>query len=136
MAPETYYFLFSILAAFGPGLYITNMIYYRLKRKNLIGNSYKSGTVDYELMQKHSSNRGLVILGVITLLGVANLVFDIHRLMSLPNQDDVRFLLIFAPIFVIVIAIAVTVKIYRKFGNGKYKKGSRKHDKDDDSWIS
>lgn len=134
MAPETCYFIFSIIAALVPGIYIANMIYYRLKRENLVGNRYKSGTADYKLMQKHSSNRGLAILGVVTLLGVANLVFDIYRLLHLPNQDDVRFLLVFAPVFVIVIGIAVTVKIYRQFGKGKYKKTARKRDKDDDSW--
>jgi hypothetical protein len=135
MAPETYYFFFSILAVIAPGAYVANMAYYRVKGKNLVGLKFKPGTADYELMRKHSSNRGLVILGVVTLVGIVNLILDIYRLLHLPNQGDVLFLLIFAPSLVIVIAVAVTAKIYRQFGNGKYEKAKHKSGKDKDTWL-
>lgn len=136
MAPETYYFFFSILAAFAPAVFMTNMAYYRLKGKNLIGKSFKPGTIEHDSMLKYSSNRSLAILGAISLLGIANLVYNITRLLHLQNQEYVRFILVFAPVFVILITIAVSIKIYRQFGNGKYKKAPRKHKKDDDSWLS
>jgi hypothetical protein len=130
MAPETYYFFFSIIAAFGPGVYLANMAYYRVKKKNLIGRKFKSGTIDYELMQKHSRNRSLGILSVVTVLGIANLIFDIYRLLHLADQGYARFILIFAPAFVVVIIIAVVVKLRGQFGHGGYDKGPHKHDKD------
>ncbi len=132
MAPETYYFIFSILAVLVPGAYLTNMTYYRIKGKNLIGRKFKPGTVDYELMQKHSNNLGLAILGVVNLLGVANLIFDIYRLLHLANQEYARFALVFTPAFVVLITVAVVIKISKQFGKGKNKKGVRK---DNDSWL-
>ena len=119
MAPETYYFFFSILLVSGPGVYLTNMAYYRIKGKNIIGRKFKPGTVDYDLMQKHSSNFGLIILSAITVLGIANLIFDIYRILHLPNQDDARFLLVFAPVFTAVIGTVVAIKIRKQLGDEK-----------------
>lgn len=133
MAPESYYFLFSIIAVFVVVMYLINAVYYRLKKKTFFGRSFKPGTTDYRLMQRYTNNRKLIIVGVLALLCVTNLVFDIYRLLQLPNQDDVRFLLIFSSVFIALITVAVIIKINQQFGKGKNKKGSRK---DNDSWLS
>lgn len=133
MAPESYYFIFSILVVLVLGIYLANMVYYRAKGKNLMGRKFKPGTAEHQLMQKHSGNLGLAILGSATLLGVANLIFDIYRLLHLANQEYARFALVFTPVFVLLIAAAVFTKIYRQFGKGKNKKSSHK---DNDSWLS
>jgi len=109
------------------------MIYYRIKGQNLIGRKFKPGTVDYELMQKHSGNLGLAILSAVSLLGIANLIFEIYRLLHLANQEYARFALVFTPIFIILITVAVVIKINKQFGKGKNKKTSRK---DNNSWLS
>ncbi len=133
MAPITYYYLFSIIAVFAGGLYITNAVHYRLKGKTLIGNSYKAGTIEYKKLQQFSSNRNLAIVVAITLLSIVNLLFDIYRLMNFANQEYAQFMFILGPVTVIVIGIIVTIKIYGQFGKGKNKKGLRK---DNDSWLS
>jgi heme/copper-type cytochrome/quinol oxidase subunit 4 len=135
MAPETYYFIFSILAAFAPGVYLINVAYYRVKGKTLVGLKFKPGTADYKLMQKHSSNSGLAILGLITLLGVANLIFDVYWLLHLENQEYARFALIFIPLVVLFITAVVIIKIYKQFGNGKYEKNKSRRGKDNDTWL-
>ena len=129
MAPETYYFFFSILAALTPSIYTANMVYYRLKGKNIIGRKYKPGTADYEIMHKQSSNRGLAILGTITLAGFVNLGYNIYRLLNLPDQDYAHFILWFAPLFIAVITIPVVIMINRQYGNGKYEQLTRKNSK-------
>jgi hypothetical protein len=135
MAPETYYFFFSIIAVAVACLYTTNLIYVRTKGKTLIGNNYKPGTIEYGKLRKYSSNHRLTISAVIALICIANLIFDIYRLLHLDNQEYARFILVFAPILIALIAAAVAVKMNRQFGNGKYKKSLRKHDKENDSWL-
>lgn len=135
MAPESYYFIFSILVVFAACLYMTNVVFYRVRGKTLMGNSYKPNTIEYDNLRKYSSNRNLAIGSVVTLLGIANLVFDVYRLIHLENQEYARFALIFTPFFLAVISIAVIVKIYKQFGNGKFEKTRRKSDKDKDTWL-
>lgn len=132
MAPETYYFFFSITAVFVIGLFITNIIYFRAKDKTLIGNSYKPGTIEYEKLHRYSSNRSVIIASILAIFCIANLIFDVYRLLHLENQGYARFILIFAPALVVVITIIVAVNIHSRLGNGKYDKTSRKPGKNDD----
>jgi glucan phosphoethanolaminetransferase (alkaline phosphatase superfamily) len=136
MAPETYYLIFSITAVFAACLYITNMVYFRIKGKTLIGNSYKPGTAEYEKLHKYSSNRSLAIVSVVALLCIANLTFDIVRLLHSADQIRARGLLVLAPVLVVVFAVMAIVKVYNQLGKGRSRKTPHKHDKDNDSWLS
>ncbi len=136
MAPETYYFFLSIIAVFAACLYVIHAAYYRVKGKTLIGNAYKPGTIEYERLRRFSSNRSLVIGGIVVILSAGNLFFDVYRLLHLSNQEYAHFMLIFAPVSITVIGVAVIIKIRSQFGKGKYKKVLNKHDRDSDSWLS
>ena len=116
MAPETYYFFFSIIVALTSVLFMLIMSYYRLKGKTILGDLYKKGSVEDNYMRKYSSNRSLTIGGVITLLGIANLVYDIYRILHLGNQEYAVFIFVFAPVFLAIIAIPVGYSIYRQYG--------------------
>lgn len=129
MAPESYYFIFSILIAICSVAYLTNMAYYRARGKSIAGQKYKPGTPDYAVMQKQSSNLGLIVLSIIALVSVVNLIFDIYRVMHLNDQGYAYFALIFTPLFIIAIGIPVIIKIYRQYGNGKYEKAMLIHSK-------
>ncbi len=136
MAFETYYFFFSIIAVLVACLYITNAAYYRSKGKTLIGNSYKPGTIEYEKLRNFSNNRNLVIGGIVIVLCTANLIFDVYRLLHVPNQEYAHAMLTFAPLSLVILGIIIVIRMYSRFGKGKYKKESNKHNKDDGSWMS
>lgn len=104
MAGETYYFFLSILLVLGALLHITNIAYYKAKRKTVLGERYKSGTPEYEKLSKIVSNRNLVIALIATPFLVVNLAFSAHRVASLDTPDS-HFLLIFAPIASILFLI-------------------------------
>jgi hypothetical protein len=114
---------------------MTNVVHYRIKGRTLVGNSYKPNTIEYNNLRKYTSNRSLAIGGIVTLLSIANLVFEIYKLLHLENQEYTRFALIFTPLFVLLITVAVIIKIYKQFGNGKYEKSKGKRGKNKDTWL-
>lgn len=105
MASETYYFFFSIILVIGAVFYILNLVYFRVLNKTLYGQEYKPGTPENMRVRKLASNRNIVTCCAIAFVFVANLAYDIHRLLRLSNRSYAHSILIYAPISCILFSI-------------------------------
>lgn len=114
MAGETYYYFFSIIVVLTILFYLYMVGYYRLKNKTILGQKLKPGSPEYERLKKRSSNSGLVIAILLELVFCANLAFSMSRIMRL-NTPDADFILVFAPIFSIVLYIIGAIVLKRTF---------------------
>jgi len=121
MAPETYYYFFSLVLAFGIILHMINLIHLRIKGRALIGPNFKPGTPEYKRLRKFSRTRNLFITAVIAIFLIANLIFEVYRLMHMQNHNYAHFMLIFAPTTVIVASIGAMIYTYNAFGDGRRK---------------
>jgi hypothetical protein len=117
MAPETYYYFFSVIAVISVPIHISNMVFFRVKHKTLIGNQYEPSTPEYKKMLRYSSASALTIAGIVELLFVANLTYDIHRILSLGKPDYAHFILPFAPIITIASMLCMMYQARNMFGN-------------------
>lgn len=68
MGFEALYLNFSIVMAVGICLRMVGMLRFRSSGRSLTGNSYKAGTPEYRKLQKHTTNRRLVITSIIAFL--------------------------------------------------------------------
>jgi hypothetical protein len=116
MAGETYYFVFSLIFALGITLHIFNMAYFRVTKRTILGYSYRPGTDEYKKFAKYSSVPGLSIAVIIALVLLANLVFDIERLLHLSDRVYSHGVLIIMPLFVVVIFVGTMITNRSKFG--------------------
>lgn len=116
MAPKTYYYFFSVIAVVAILLHAVNMVFFRLKHKTLIGNQYEPNTPEYKKMLRYSSARSLAVVGIVELLFVANLVYDIHRILGLGKPDYAHFILPFAPIITIASMLCMMYQARNMFG--------------------
>src|SRR6266540_758184 len=119
MAPDTYYFFFSIILVLGVILHIANMVYFRVKGKTIVGNRYRPGTPEHATLKRYSSNRYLTIVLMLAMLLVANLALDVNRLLHLSNREYARGILIYAPVSCVLLAVLVLVSAYKKYGNNR-----------------
>lgn len=107
MAANTYYFFFSLILVFGVLFHLTNVMYFRASGKTILGNKYRSGTPEYQTLQRLSSTRNMAIVLVLALLFAANLAFDIYRILHLREQGYSHFILIFAPVSLLLLALVI-----------------------------
>ncbi len=119
MAPETYYYFFSLIAVIAVLTHVSNMLFFRAKNKTIFGQKYKIGSVEYLRLKKYSSTPYLTFACLLELLFATNLVYDIHRILNLGKPEYAHFILIFAPVVTILSFIALLFYAYNMF----YKKG-------------
>lgn len=110
MAPETYYLCFSLIFVYAFILHIVNMIHFRMTDKTLLGRRYKHNSVEYKKLQKFASVRGLSMAVAIGIICMANLAYDIYRILHFNKPDYAHFSLTFFPI---AFAIAFVVLVLR-----------------------
>lgn len=106
-------------------LQIVNVLFFRLKGRTLIGNRYRPGTREQERLKRFASTRNLSISVVATLLFIANLGFDIHRLLHFRDSSYAQAVLIYAPVSCILLFLGAIYSTYNKFGikrSGRDKK--------------
>ena len=111
MAPETYYYCFSIIFAVSSLLYLADLVLLRLRGKTFFGQSFKPGTREYMNVIRLGRSRNIAIAIVLVLVFVLNLLHNIQRLLDI-NTSETRGLLLFAPIFILVLSAII---FYRSF---------------------
>jgi hypothetical protein len=114
MAGETFYFFFSIVAVLAATLYIANMVTFRIKGENILGEKVKPGTLDYKKIRRLASAHALIPVVILEFIFLVNLSYDVIRLIQM-NTSDARVLLIFAPIVAILIFCWVAHDVRQKF---------------------
>ena len=115
MAAETYYFLFSNIAAMMGLVFIAKFISIRI-RYNEFARKYKVGTAERARLDRFSSTRFIAGTAGITLLFMGNLAFDVHRLLHFADKSYAHGVLIFVPISCVVLFIIAYIYIYNMFG--------------------
>lgn len=106
MANYTFYYLFSIIAVVMTLWAILNAALLRIKGRTLYGQYYKPGSPEYKGVIKLAGNRVIFVLVVLELVFIANLVKTIYWVLAL-NTPDAIFLLIYAPVFVMIITVII-----------------------------
>ena len=134
MAGYTYYYFSSIILVIGC-VYTIALLAYLGSKRSLSASKYRPGTPEYGRLRKLTSRRTLLIVGAITLLPVVNLAYATQRVFNLHTRDA-NFLLIFAPISLILFFLVLYVKvIHNKIVSDIMKSPRNKAKKDDDSWL-
>ncbi len=116
MAPETYYYIFSNIAVMAILLHTSNMIFFKIKHKTLIGNKYEPSTPQYKKLLSYSSPKALALAGIAGLLFIGNLIYDIHRILNLGNPEYAHFILPFAPLVIAAITVGAIIQSRSMFG--------------------
>jgi hypothetical protein len=116
MAPETYYYFFSIISVLGTMLYLVNLVLLRVKGRTTFGLAYKPGTSEHERVVKLARDRNLTIVSILELVFISNLVNSIIRVVRL-NTPDAYFILIFAPIFSILLFTIMVIIVRKQLNN-------------------
>jgi len=141
MAPITYYYLFSIITAAGPLLWIANIVYLKTKGRTTFGQAYVVGSPEHKHIMRIARGKNLVITIIIALLALANLAWSIITVLRV-NTPSARQLLVAAPIVLLIAGIFGIAKLRKEYQTtipteGERKKTVRKHSKGkDDSWLS
>lgn len=118
MAPETYYFMFSFSAVLLGALQITNMAYFRKNSETIFGSRvYQKGSIEHTRLSKFSSGRSVTMTILLELAFVANLTYDIRRLLNLPDQSYARTTLIYFPIAIVIFFVLVLFAIRKQIKN-------------------
>ncbi len=115
MGPVTYYLFFSIIAVLMTGLYVANASYYRLKGKTMVGEKYEPGTPSYKALEKNTSTPKIVTGSVLFPLFVINLIYIVHRIIAKYDSSYSLTVLIYAPLFMLLITFIVGFKAYNNF---------------------
>jgi len=117
MAPESYYFFFSIIAVLSTALFIANTLWFKFKGQTLIGTRYDPKSLEYKRFTKFSKTSTLVGATVALIIFIANLIFDIHRLIHLQDRSYVHFILVFAPVTSVLGLIAAIIYVAYTYGD-------------------
>lgn len=107
MAGETYYFFFSMIAVIGMALYLINLLRLRARGKTTFGFGFKAGTPEYERVIKLASNRNIAITIVVTVIFIANFIYDVNRLLNFKDREYAHGLLLYAPIATILFSVLI-----------------------------
>lgn len=83
MAGESYYFLFSLILVLGVLLILVNLLLIRTKGKTTFGIAHEPGTPEYRKGIEFASTRNIAIATIIALILIANLTYDVNRLLHL-----------------------------------------------------
>jgi len=118
MAGESYYFLFSVVAVLITILHIFNVLYFKAKGKSILGEDIIQGAPGCGKFKKLSSNRAIIVAATILLVFIANLVYDVGRLLDLDNQEYARGMLTFGPAAVILFFIVMLLVMRNRLKSG------------------
>ena len=98
MPGESYYFIFSLIAFCLLVLYTLNAISLARTNKTLAGEEVTPKKNGYKKVRFFLSFRGIVIASVVGLGIIANLTYDVYRILHLGNPEYARGMLTYAPI--------------------------------------
>lgn len=114
---ETYYYLFSVALLLMSLLHIFNMVYFKRTGKLLTGKRFRPGTPEYKAYDRLATSYGLILS--VLVLGVvgANLVYSVYALAQAKNIEHFEAILIFGPIFNIIVFTAVILFVRREHGD-------------------
>ena len=116
MAGEAYYYLFSNAMVIIILFYLYMVGYYRLKNKTILGQKFEQASPEYIRLKRLGGNYGLTVTILLGLAFCANLAFAASKILRL-NTPDADFILVFAPLFSVVLYVIAIVTILKKFGN-------------------
>jgi hypothetical protein len=115
MTGEIFYYCFSLILVIGILSWLINLILLRTNGKTTFGLSYKPGTPEHKRVVQLASPRIIGISTVIALAFIANLIYDIRRLLNLEDHDFAQALLLYGTVFVVVLSILM-IPVGRKQG--------------------
>lgn len=121
MAPETYYYLFSLITVAGTILWFVNLLYIRLRGGTTFGIHVKLGSPEHKRIVRLASNRNLAIASILGLVFIIGLVGSVKRLVNLSTQDA-RSILIFAPVAVVLMYLAMIYVVRKQISANKFNK--------------
>lgn len=112
MAPETYYYLLSLIFALTSIMWTVNIILIRTRGSTTFGISYKPGTQEYRNGVKSANNSRIAISTVISVAVIANLLYDVNRLLNFKDHEYAHGLLLYGTIGTFVLfALLIPVGI-------------------------
>jgi len=121
MAPDSFYYFFSIALVLIVILHIAHMIYFRSKHRTFLGEAFKPGTPEYKKVSKLSSTSGLTVAVSLALLFIANLTNSFIRILEI-DTSDAHVLLVSAPIVTILFFCGAIWTTRHIFHNGNSKR--------------
>jgi hypothetical protein len=125
MTGETYYFIFSLVFMLAAVYFLATLLLLR-KGKTMFGVTLKSDTVEFKRGIKLASNRNVAITGAISVILVANLVYDVQRLLRM-DEYSLGFLM-FLSAFILLILLLV-FPLARRQARITYELGKAKKQK-------
>lgn len=107
MAGDFYYYLFSLVFVLGVLLYLVNLLLIRMKGKTTFGIATKRGTKEYENGVKFASNTNIGTTVILALVLIANLIYEVNRLLHHDNREDAQGILVLGTVFIVVMTIVM-----------------------------
>lgn len=86
MAYETFYFTFSLILVMGASLWLVNLVLIRTKGATTFGITHKPGTPEYKKGVMFASNRKITLSAIVALLFMANLAFNVSKVLRTDNH--------------------------------------------------
>ncbi len=118
MAPMTYYYVFSIVMLLGTSLVFLNLLLIRIKGTTTFGQKFQLKTEEYKKVVAFAKNKYIINAAILELIFVGNLINSIRLLLRL-GTADANFVLIFLPLFCIVLFIVgIVAALNRVKGRG------------------
>jgi len=133
MTAESIYFLFSVCTVFIVSVHILNLVFLKLKHRNILGKTFKKGTRDYEYMLKSISPRYLRVTALSFLLSLINLAFAAHEVFqSFEHQKAVNIISILT-LMTLTTVIWVVLTLNDELGENPERRSTARHN-DDADW--
>ena len=114
MASETLYFVLSFALVIGWVLHLINLRHVKLYGKNVYGQTYTSGSIEHRTFKKLMSAKALAITGLIGLALVANLAYDVYRILHLGKPAYAQFILIYFSLGMILFSVIMFIIVRDK----------------------
>lgn len=121
MAPESYYFVVSIIAVDLLLLHVINLLYLKATGKTIMGEKVTVKSIGYKKYQNFKSPRGIAVTVVVAIAVVSNFIYDVHRLLNLDKPDYARTMITYAPIVLTVFLVVMIVTTRRRLKSDKSK---------------
>jgi hypothetical protein len=112
MSFYAYDYLFGLILVSVGMIVLSAMVYYRVTGKTILGQKLKAGTIGHRKMANFSSNMGILIASVTTIIFIENLFFAVRGVRENDSMNTIYFL-IFAT-FLILVLCALVVPMTRK----------------------
>lgn len=99
--------------------HIANILYVRARHKTILGEDVTTKVPGYVKFKKMSTPLGLTVAVVVAIGCIANLVYDINRILGLGNPDHAHGMLTYAPIIVTAFFITMLFVMRSKLRSDK-----------------